>query len=247
MVDYTQVEKTINFQMRGLNYRVNLKRLESNNSIERFEDFLKEKQDFIEIDSIEIIKEPLNPELDYHANLIEKVLNKNKEKLLQNCYNGFSNFFANEIKSNSYFINKCNLSMGNLIYFHYFMTLLLGEVYDPESLFLKYKREYNFIKHEQIMALILELMEKETLFSSSFIKKSYFKQLRDNRFAYLNLPLNITNEIIETMIMFLINDCNDESDYASFDYMYNYYIEKYNEINCSINISESKIYSKHFA
>ena len=36
MVGYTQVEKTINFQMRGLNYRVDLKRLENNNSIERF-------------------------------------------------------------------------------------------------------------------------------------------------------------------------------------------------------------------
>lgn len=246
MVGYTQVEKTVDFQMSGLNYRVNLKRLENNNSVERLENFLKEKQNFIETNSIKIVKQSLNPELDYHANLIEKVLNKHKEKLLQNCYNGFSNFFGNELKSDCYFINKCNLSMGNLIYFHYFMTLLLGEVYDPESLFLKYKREYNFIKHEQIMALILELMEKEFLFSSSFIKRSYSKQLKDNGFAYLNLPLNITNEIIETMIMFLINDCNDDCDYASFDYMYNYYIERYNEINLSINI-DNKIYSKHFA
>ena len=247
MVGYTQVEKTINFQMRGLYYRVDLKRLENNNSIERFENFLKEKQHCIEIDSIQIIDKPLNAKLDYHANLIEKVLNKNKEKLLQNCYNGFCKFFGTEIKSNSYFINKCNLSMGNLIYFHYFMTLLLGEVYDSESLFLKYKKDYNFIKHEQIMALTLELMEKETLFLSSFIKKSYFKQLRDNGFAYLNLPLNVTNEIIETIIMFLINDCNDDSDYTSFNYMYNYHIQKYNNNICSININENKIYSKHFA
>ena len=105
MVGYTQVEKTINFQMRGLNYRIDLKRLENNNSIERFENFLKEKQHCIEIDSIQIIDKPLNAKLDYHANLIEKVLNKNKEKLLQNCYNGFCKFFGTEIKSNSYFTN----------------------------------------------------------------------------------------------------------------------------------------------
>lgn len=247
MVGYTQLEKTINFQMKGLNYRVNLKRLEDNNSVERFEYFLKEKQDVIEIDSIKITKQPLNPELDYHSNLIEKVLNKNKEKLIENCYNGFSNFFATEVKSDSYFIRKCNLSMGNLIYFHYFMTLTLGEIYDPNSLFLSYKKDYNFIKHEQIMALILELIEKETLFSSSFIKKSYSKQLKETGFAYLNLPLNITNEIIENMIMFLINDCNDEGDYSSFDYMYNHYISKYNDINFNINIVESRIFSKYFA
>ena len=105
----------------------------------------------------------------------------------------------------------------------------------------------NIFVDEQIMALTLELMEKETLFLSSFIKKSYFKQLRDNGFAYLNLPLNVTNEIIETIIMFLINDCNDDSDYTSFNYMYNYHIQKYNNNICSININENKIYSKHFA
>lgn len=247
MVNYTQLEKAIDFQMKGLNYRVDLKRLENNSSIERLEDFFREKQDFIEIDSIKLVRETSRPELDCHFKIIEKVLRNNKNKLIDNCYAGFSNFFANEIKSKSYFIKKCDISMGNLIYFHYFMTLTLGEVYDPESLFLKYKEEYNFLKHEQIMALITELIKKETLFASSFIGKSYLKQIKEKGFAYLSLPLNIGNEIIENIIMFLVNDCNNDEDYSSFNYIYNYHIVKYNKCTMNINIDEHSAYSQNFA
>ncbi len=247
MVNYTQLEKAIDFQMKGLNYRVDLKRLKNNSSIKRLEDFFIEKQDFIEMDSIKLIKETSKPELDYHFTIIEKVLNDNKNELIDNCYNGFCNFFGNKIKSTSYFIKKCSLSIGNLIYFHYFMTLTLGEIYDPESLFLEYKKEYNFIKHEQIMALITELIEKETLFASSFIGKSYLKQIKEKGFAYLSLPLNISNELTENVIMFLINDCNEDEDYSSFNYIYNYHIVNYNNSTISINIDEHVNYSQNFA
>lgn len=247
MVNYKQLEKAIDFQMKGLNYRVDLKRLENNSSIERLEDFFREKQDSIEMDSIKLVKETSRPELEYHFKIIEKVLKNNKNELIENCYNGFCNFFANEIKSKSYFIKKCNLSIGNLIYFHYFMTLILGEVYDPESLFLKYKREYNFLKHEQIMALITELIKKQTLFASSFIGKSYLKQIKEKGFAYLSLPLNIANELTENVIMFLINDCNEDGDYSSFNYIYNYHIVNYNSCAININIEEHTSYSQNFA
>lgn len=247
MVNCTEMEKAIDFKMKGLNYSVDLERLKNNQSLKSLEKFFVEKQDIINLNSIKIIKKCSIPDLDEHAKIIESFLKNNKNNLIENCYNGFSNFFKNEINLNSYFIEKFNLSMGNLIYFHYFMTLLLGEAYDPQSIFLKYKKEYNFIKYEQTMALILELIDKETLFSSSLITKSYLKQSKIKKVKGINLPLNVGNQIIENVIMFLINDCSEQNDYSFFNYIYNNYISNYNESTISINIKRNFNVTKNFA